>query len=543
MDSPRLVDMRSSGSANIHVPNNENVGPTLADRIKGARRNCTKLNNPSASVSIHLDVPKPVSQEPTGADVRSSTPVKRQLQTTATELEATKRRRTSFQVPDVEQLGLLDRRDQSVEDVHGTTSSSDTLQTPELQTPELQTPEQSRESELDTIAVSSRGTQATAPASVGYATPPASTISDAAADVEDQLFVDKVKAVLQLQSKSKTVNVRRRQARRIHELLELAKPPSASEALYLSSAEAKAQLQAGTFFPGIIITVDQQSLPLQTPSQFLEEMYDDAAEVWIQDANARNTRESPQVRKVTVGKLKQRLFHPNTKDAAPWNCLELAAHVEDGLRPAFLAGEDCRLLTKLKHPGSDDKAARRNYEPGWKEGEKWALVAQAGALTEPHQDSHGYSTYITVNHGIVGFGWLANPSVAERAAWRARPASFTAGEWRYVVLRPGQTVFFPGGTVHFVFRLPSAGDTLAFGGHVLRCSQIVHWVRTMLEEKAVPNITNEDLSVSAPAYLERVERFVRQARVNGQVERWGGDQAIEEFLKLKRAFLSGPQKA
>ena len=60
----------------------------------------------------------------------------------------------------------------------------------------------------------------------------------------------------------------------------------------------------------------------------------------------------------------------------------------------------------------------------------------------------------------------------------------------------------------------------------------------MLEEQANRGITNEDLTVSAPAYLERVEKFVKQALGNGEVERWGGVEAIEAFLRLKAEFMA-----
>jgi hypothetical protein len=64
----------------------------------------------------------------------------------------------------------------------------------------------------------------------------------------------------------------------------------------------------------------------------------------------------------------------------------------------------------------------------------------------------------------------------------------------------------------------------------------VHWVRTLLEEHSNPNITNEDLTDSATGYLERVERFVLQARKNGDQAKWGGEDSIAEFLTLKEEF-------
>jgi hypothetical protein len=320
----------------------------------------------------------------------------------------------------------------------------------------------------------------------------------------------------------------------MHYLLTNASPANDEEMLFLSGAEAADMFKPGTFHNGPILTEGQQPLPLQSAKDFLDEYYDDDTKVSIQDPSVKVGKHS--VREVTLGNVKKRILEGKTK-GRPWNYLELATHVEDGLRPMFLAGEDTRLLTKLKIEQGAESARRRSYPQGYKEVEKWALLAESGALTEPHQDSHGYSTYITVNQGKIGFGWLSYPSVADRKTWIESPESIRGDRFRYVVLQPGQTVFFPAVTVHFVFRLPSAGHTLAFGGHVLRCSNIVHWVKTLLEEKANTYITNEDLTTSAPGYSNRVETFVRQAQKNGTLEKWGGAAAVEEFLRLKQEFM------
>lgn len=347
-------------------------------------------------------------------------------------------------------------------------------------------------------------------------------------------FVDQVLPVLLERSRDPVQDHGSHSALRLHQLLGLAKLPTPDEVMYLSGPEASQQLQTGQFFDGPIVTEGQQHLPPQTLDQFLDEHYADDYKVFTQDPSVRLARNKPSVRSVSMKDVKKRFAEP--ADDKPWNLLELATHVEDGLRPDFLNTEDCRLLTKLKFPHEGSTASRHGYSPGWKEVEKWALVAQAGALTEPHQDSHGYSTYITVNQGLFGYGWLSHPTEDDRVEWRKAPQDWLGGNWRYVVLKPGQTVYFPAGTVHFVFRLPEAGNTLAFGGHVLRCSQIVNWIKTLLEEQKNKNITNEDLSVSAPEYLKLVVRFVKQAQQTGQEEKWGGAAAIKEFLKLKEKF-------
>lgn len=361
-------------------------------------------------------------------------------------------------------------------------------------------------------------------------------------DVEgDSIYVQHMMTILEAQSTSKINDTAKEQSVTMKALLARATYARDDEALFLTASEAMDRLAPGEFWNNVMITADQQPLPLQTIEQFLREFYEEDALVWIQDCSAKSGKQAPSIRQVPIKAVRER-FAGGKLHSKPWNLLELATHHEDGLRPGFLNNEDCRLLTKLKIPDAADHTRRKTYPVGFKEVEKWALLAQAGALTLPHQDSHGYSTYITVNVGLVGFGWLSSPTPARRADWNKNPQRSIEGPWRYVVLKPGQTVYFPAGTVHFVFRLPSAGNTLAFGGHVLRCSNIVHWVRCLLEEAQSASVTNEDLTDSATGYLERVERFVRQARKTGETERWGGEKSITEFLLLKAEFMNGKKQ-
>lgn len=141
----------------------------------------------------------------------------------------------------------------------------------------------------------------------------------------------------------------------------------------------------------------------------------------------------------------------------------------------------------------------------------------------------------------MGFGWLSRPTNAEREEWAAHPDTYLGGRWRYVDLEAGQTVYIPSGTVHFVFRLPAGnpqgGNTMAYGGHVLRCSQILGWAQCLLAEKRNRNISNEDLSVAAPGYVDQVVDFIEPLLERGDeaaLAKWGGKGDVEEFLRLKR---------
>ncbi|KAK5109444.1 hypothetical protein LTR62_007003 [Meristemomyces frigidus] len=345
-------------------------------------------------------------------------------------------------------------------------------------------------------------------------------------------FVASLRSVLQ--AKAELNGFPARQARRIDQLLAVAEPPRSGEILWLVTPEVAAEwLLPNRYFDGPMVVQGQQPCALQTIADFLSEHYDDTVEVDIQDPG---TQFAPHVRAVKMRQVKDRFSQPLTAKMHPWNCLELATTRDDGLRPAFLNTSECSLLTSVKIPSSGDTAGRRGYVEGWKEVEKWTLVAQAGALTEPHQDSHGYSTFITVNQGIVGFGWLSNPTAQEKNDWARNHTSYIGGRWRYVILRKGMTVYFPAGTTHFVFRHPAAENTLCLGGHILRRSQIVRWIDVLLQQTRMPDSTNEDMSLSAPGYLHRVERYVKQALKDGTEDRWGGREGVEVFLEKKTEY-------
>ncbi|KAK8164601.1 hypothetical protein BKA80DRAFT_185867, partial [Phyllosticta citrichinensis] len=58
--------------------------------------------------------------------------------------------------------------------------------------------------------------------------------------------------------------------------------------------------------------------------------------------------------------------------------------------------------------------------------------------------------------------------------WEQDAPNFSGGQWRYVVLRQGDTILVPIGMIYFISRCRSL-DALMFGGHVLLWSQLSHW--------------------------------------------------------------------
>lgn len=239
--------------------------------------------------------------------------------------------------------------------------------------------------------------------------------------------------------------------------------------------------------------------------------------------------------KKSLGDIKSR-FLRNAPSEDPWNILDLRSPLPHSILPSFLTGENCQLLPRIRdfllegHSAERTKASREEWNE-WTELLEWVLVSEGGHNTSPHMDSHGWSTWITIQEGEFGFGWLSRPTDEEQNAWIANPLSYTGGNWRFVVLRPGQTVFFPTGTVHFVFRV-RAQQTLAVGGHLLQWTALERWAQVILLQLKNPDTTNEDLGMAPLKYIESANEMVKARMHSSRVEALGGMSNVLDFMAL-----------
>jgi hypothetical protein len=140
------------------------------------------------------------------------------------------------------------------------------------------------------------------------------------------------------------------------------------------------------------------------------------------------------------------------------NVLDLRNPLPRSVLPYFLTGEDYQLLNRVRDVLLEGASAERCTAPivewnKWKDDEDWVLLAQGSAHTLIHQDSCGKATWLTVQEGQLGIGWMSHPSKEQTRSWSADPNGFTGGQLRYVVLHPGQTIYFEADTIHFVYRL------------------------------------------------------------------------------------------
>lgn len=336
------------------------------------------------------------------------------------------------------------------------------------------------------------------------------------------------------------------------ELLEKAEHPNTEsshgkvEALFCTGDEAARIVEARFVGDALIITKDQQPFEWGKNGRPIEQFFRRFCifdtSVSVQVPSRPSTKQSFEVH--IFGEVKKRfLQEKNTTD--PWNVLDLQSPVQSIL-PKFLTGENCGLLLDVRNRVLMEGSAERVTAPlqkwtEWKDVDKFALLSQGGHHTTSHMDSHGYPTWITVQEGQIGFGWLSCPTKEEREAWMAEPHKYTGGRWRYIILKPGQTVFFPSGTIHFVFRVRDH-QTLALGGHVLQWSGIQRWIQVVLWELKNPATTNEEMNTTAPKLVRMVAKLVSAKVDDGRIEELGGVNAVKRFFDFVEVRMASDYK-
>lgn len=193
---------------------------------------------------------------------------------------------------------------------------------------------------------------------------------------------------------------------------------------------------------------------------------------------------------------------------------------------------------ETKHCGHTvSLASLQALQCGWMDWQGTAMLAEPGAVTHPHWDKYGTSTWIACLEGEIGFGWQAASPMAIRSSYLANESEPT-GRWLFKVLRPGDAVYMPSGTVRFVFRRPKGGQTLGFAAQMLRRGDLAAWMEALKVEMeysiegvlADENDTPYHLIV--PKLFEGLLRLIGHACEEGGYEKFGGLPKIEALLDL-----------
>jgi hypothetical protein len=339
----------------------------------------------------------------------------------------------------------------------------------------------------------------------------------------------------------------------VSELLDLAYLPrtnldldvreDSAQALFLSTEEAKLKLGCGSSVNIPVVANGQQDLTWSGDSrpisQLLQRFYPGEI-IYVNDASL--PRQGPSYRRQTIANVQSRFAeNKDYGSGKSWNLLDTRCPLPGtyNIYPIFLQNDgNCTLLSEIRErilsTGSAGRmTASTKSLVSWRDVERWVLLAEPGAATGPHQDSHGWETFITVNEGEIGFAWLDRPSEEDLHSWAAAPQDFRGGTWCYTVLRAGQTVWFPSGLVHFVFRRSGDGrQTMAISGHTLRYSNIGNWAKTIASQLKYPDSTNEGkMDETVPKYLEVVACLVSETLDLGG---FGGEENVTRFIKHAR---------
>ncbi|KAH7061864.1 hypothetical protein BKA63DRAFT_588083 [Paraphoma chrysanthemicola] len=261
----------------------------------------------------------------------------------------------------------------------------------------------------------------------------------------------------------------------------------------MTGDEARRQLDSGATLHGPIITQGQQQFQWDKSrgrpvEQLFRRMGNLNRTVSVQKTSLSLQRQSYVA--MQLSDVYDR-FAENKASDDPLNVVDLRNPLPRSILPHFLTGEDCQMLSRIRDTILGGATAERCTA----QTTEWNNCVKA--------------MWLTVQEGLLGFGWMSHPSKEDMASWSADPNGFLGGQLGYVVLRPDQTVYFEAGTVHFVFRLEQL-QTLLVGGHVLRWSRIESWMEIVLTQLRLPNTTNEDFLSSAQAYVEAVAQLVSE---------------------------------
>ncbi|KXT18017.1 hypothetical protein AC579_9607 [Pseudocercospora musae] len=165
------------------------------------------------------------------------------------------------------------------------------------------------------------------------------------------------------------------------------------------------------------------------------------------------------------------------------------------------------------------------------------MLADAGAITLSHWDKILFGTWISCYEGEIGFAWLSHPDQKVIESF-LKNSSKVEGTWLYKVIRPGESLYMPPGTIHTVFRRPQGTQTLGMAGHILRRSTDQEsWLNFLHQElqkdlRLKRDFANDYEMYVVPPLMERLGHLIEVAKKDGTVDRFGGQDKVDRAEKL-----------
>jgi hypothetical protein len=164
------------------------------------------------------------------------------------------------------------------------------------------------------------------------------------------------------------------------------------------------------------------------------------------------------------------------------------------------------------------------------------MISDPGTVSVAHFDKWSLGTFISIYEGEVGLAWLTYPSTEEQMAC-CNDQKRIPERALLKVMRKGDAVYMPPGTVHTVVRLPGEGgaQTMGVAGHVLRRgANLDQWLEMMGRE--MQNVVDnpykfDSQAIVVPPLVKGVEKFLDRLGSEKDREKLGGEEVIERARK------------
>ena len=153
------------------------------------------------------------------------------------------------------------------------------------------------------------------------------------------------------------------------------------------------------------------------------------------------------------------------------------------------------------------------------------MLAEAGALTQPHFDSFGFGTFLVCAEGEIGFAWSVN--------CLDKPGGVDASDrWVYKVLRPGDAVYIDPGRYHLVFRLLGGKQTCGYAARALRYCDVVKWLNVIGQEiRDADDYAGNDHPCLWRGILLGAGHVIEQAKKQRNFDKSGGEATVRAAEK------------
>ncbi|KXS95341.1 hypothetical protein AC578_5288 [Pseudocercospora eumusae] len=295
--------------------------------------------------------------------------------------------------------------------------------------------------------------------------------------------------------------------------------------------------------------------------QVLNDWFLDSEEVYVVD-----DPENRDIGERSIQWMRDHFLTNNGYVQYPWNFADILNPMNLMATPEFLESTNCRLLRDLdravlysitpadicledcKNEKSDidtcckkhsmnltELTALQNNLALWR---GTLMLADAGAITLSHWDKTSFGTWISCYEGEIGFAWLSHPDQKVIDSF-LKKSNTVVGTWLYKVIRPGESLYMPPGTIHTVFRRPQGTQTLGMAGYILRRSNLESWLSFLHRElqkdlKPKRNFANDHEIHIIPPLMERLGHFIELAKKEGTLDKFGGQAKVDRVEKLMK---------